>query len=120
MALKTEALRAKQRYLNQVKKARMELNELEVRKNTYQSIGESVHSRRFKEIEAKRKEVTTLMDEIQAEINTLEDELERAVLTLHYVDCKIMSEVAEKVYCAEITCWRKHKRALEKLTYKQK
>ena len=107
-----------QTYLKKIKPARREIELCKARRKTYDLIYDGVGEeceRLQAELEAKQTKLVNYISTIQADINRLPDSAERSVLSLYYVDCLTMQEIADKLFYVENTVWKKHARALQHL-----
>lgn len=108
-----------QLYLKNIKPARREIELYKERCKTYSLIYDS-NGAEFKKLEKdikqKQKELITYIGKAQELIDKLPDITERSVLSLYYVDCLTMSEIADRMFYQENTMWIKHSKALQHLS----
>lgn len=105
-----------QKKLKSVKGMRQDLEMLKERCKTYESICAGNELAKYKkELTQRRKELLNCIDTIQDEINRLDDNIERNVLSMYYIDCLQMPDIAEKMFYSEQWLWTKHRSALNHL-----
>lgn len=108
-----------QSYLKNIKTARREIELHKERCKTYSLIYDSKGSE-FKQLERdikeKQKSLILYISEAQGMIDKLPDITERSVLSLYYVDCLTMHEIADRMFYQENTMWIKHGKALQHLS----
>lgn len=108
-----------QAYLKRIKPARRAIEIYKERCKTYNLIYDSKGSeyrRLEKDIKAKQKELINDIEKAQEFIDLLPDMTERSVLSLYYIDCLTMPEIAERMMYQENTMWIKHSKALQHLS----
>lgn len=108
-----------QAYLKNIKPARREIELYKERRKTYELIydGKGAEFKKLeKDIMQKQKDLITYIGKAQELIDKLPDTTERSILSLYYVDCLTMSEIADRMFYQENTMWRKHGKALQHLS----
>ena len=107
-----------QRYLKSIKASRRDVELAKERCRTYELIydGKGAEYKRLKaEIKDKQDDLISHIDRAQKLIDKLPDVAEREVLSLYYVDCLTMPQIADKMFYRENTLWIKHSKALQHL-----
>lgn len=108
-----------QEKFKRVRDSRRELEAIKERYNTYSHIygaGDSKLKVVNKSLKDKQNGLMSEIEEVQNMIDKLSNISERCTLSLYYIDCLPMSEVAERLFYTERAVWGKHKSALTKLS----
>lgn len=107
------------KYLKSIKSSRRELEMLKERYRTIDSIydGKGAEYKRIKaDVVNKQNALIGHIVDVQKMIDRLPDDAEREVLSLYYVDCLTMPQIADKMFYKENTLWIKHSKALQHLS----
>lgn len=108
-----------QKYLKTIKSSRREVEMAKERCKTYESIYDGKGAE-FKKLRNAMKEKQSMLighiADAQDLIDKLPDVAEREVLSLYYVDCLTMAQIADKMFYQENTVWIKHSKALQHLS----
>ena len=108
-----------QQYLRSIKSSRREMEMAKERCRTYEMIYDGQGSEYAKlkaEMKNKQDLLIDYIDDAQKLIDRLPDVAEREVLSLYYVDCLTMAQIADKMFYQENTVWIKHSKALQHLS----
>lgn len=107
-----------QENLKRIRDSRRELEVIKARFDTYQQMyGDSNLTKSLnKELKEKKCKIQAEIAEAEGIINRLPNVSERCTLSLYYIDCLSMAEVADKLFYSERSVWGKHKSALTNLS----